>query len=216
MLKVIFPGLVLVLLLNPWTQAWIASLYVVNDGWQQADVVVALRGDPEEQQRRTEEAARLVKKNYAPVLILDVFAKPIFGQRQAELEQQYLEKQGFPAQKIRLCENAADSTAEEAQALRACFQQWGVKQAIVVTSEYHTRRSRFIFRKVFSGSGIVVGLHPVQIPEYWDPHWWRRRRWAKTFISESLKIVWTVIEFSARDVWRFGTFTIPELRTGWR
>jgi uncharacterized SAM-binding protein YcdF (DUF218 family) len=188
----------LLLLINPYSLAWLAGLYVVDDGWQHADVVVPLRGDAEEQRIRTEEAASLVQKGAAPFLVLDTYAKPIWDQRQTELVQSYFENRGFPVSKMRVCENTADSTAEEAQALLDCFRQWGVHRVIIVTSEYHSRRTRFIFRKILAGTGVEAGVHALSIPEYWDAHWWRTRRWAKTFFGETTKTLWTWIEFSWR------------------
>ena len=78
--------------------------------------------------------------------------------------------------------------------MRACLEQLGVRNIIIVTSEFHTRRARFIFRRVLAGSGIVSRIHPAYDETYWDVHWWRRRRWAKTFLEESLKLLWTGIE----------------------
>ena len=186
--------LLLLLLGNPFTQAWIAGQYVVDDGLEPADAVVALRGGPDEQQLRTEEARRLVGKRYAPVLLASVDGRPFWGRPQRQFIEEYLKREGFAAQQIRFCENTTDSTAEEARALRACLRQMGARQVILVTSEYHTRRARFIFRQAFSGSGIVLRIHPVYNGEYWDKHWWRKRRWAKTFLDETLKLVWSAIE----------------------
>ena len=95
---------------------------------------------------------------------------------------------------LRFCENSADNTLEEARALRSCLRQLRAKQVIVVTSEYHTRRTRSIFRRVLAESGIAVRVHPVYNPNYWDPHWWRRRRWTKTFVIECLATAWSQIE----------------------
>ena len=189
--------LAVMVVFNPYTQAWIAGWLVVDDGTQQVDAVVGLRGDPEEQRLRTEEAADLLMKNLAPLLVVDASAKPFFGVGQADLVKSYLQQRGVPFDKMRVCENVADSTAEEAAALRRCFIEWGVKRAMVVTSEYHTRRTRFIFRNAMEGVGIQVFVRPVYVPQFWDAHWWRSRRWAKTFVSETLKIMWTGVEYIA-------------------
>jgi uncharacterized SAM-binding protein YcdF (DUF218 family) len=190
----IYLFLFLLLLINPFTQVWIASQYVVDDVLEPSDAVVALRGGEEEQRLRVEEARNLVNKRYAPVLMASVSAKPFWGHSQRQFIEDYLKRENFPAQRIRACENTADSTAEEALALRACLQNIGARQVIIVTSEYHTRRARFIFRNAFSGSGIVPIIHPVYNSDYWDKHWWRRRRWAKTFLDETMKLVWSFIE----------------------
>lgn len=199
MLKLIALFLLLVVLLNPSTLAWMASRYVADDGLQPADVVVALRGDMPEEKLRTDEAAKLLMEHYAPVILLDVSARPFFNVPEAQLVEQYLKQKGISKQQMQVCENRADSTAEEARALRGCLQRIGAKQVIVVTSEYHTRRARSILRHELAGSGIAVRMHPVYVPEYWDTHWWRKRRWAKTFFDETVKTVWTGMEQLKRE-----------------
>ena len=194
MKKLIGLGLFLVLTVNPLTLAWFAGRYVVADDLEPSDAVLYLRGNPDEERVRMEEAARLVQKRYAPLLLVSVDSKPFYGQPMRKLVETFLRQRGFPPEKLRFCENNADFTAEEAQALLSCLKQLRAKQAIVVTSEYHTRRSRFLFRRVFSGSEIAVLVHPVYNSAYWDPHWWRRRRWAKTFLIESLAQAWSRIE----------------------
>jgi len=179
---------------NPYTMAWIAGRLVVADVLERADAVIPLRSAGEEERLRLDEAARVVEESYAPVLLVSVSSAPYYGEPIRNLLGAYLRKKGLPPEKLQFCENRADNTAEEAQALFACAQRLGANQVIVVTSEYHTRRSRAIFRRVFSGGDIAVRVHPVYNPDYWDPHWWRRRRWAKTFLIETLATAWSVIE----------------------
>jgi uncharacterized SAM-binding protein YcdF (DUF218 family) len=194
-LAVIF--FLLVLLLNPFTQAWIAGRLVVDDALAPVDIVVALRGDPGDSGPRVAEAARLVGKRYAPLLLVDVSAAPVYGVPEAQLFENFAKQKGVAPNQLRRCENDADSTAEEAVAIRACLLRLGVKEVIFVTSEYHTRRARSILQHAFSGLGIVVRIHPVYNEYYWNPHWWRKRRWAKTFFMEAIKTFWTTLEQTA-------------------
>ena len=187
-------GLLLVALANPFTLSWIASQYVVSDALEPADAVIPLRGSPEEERNRLEEAVELVRKRFAPTLLVSVNSQPFYGQPVSKLVESYLQEKRFPSRQLRFCENNAGSTAEEAQALLACLQQLGAKHAIIVTSEYHTRRTRFLFRRIFSRSGISVRIHPAYNAQYWDTHWWRRRRWAKTFVTETLSLLWSGVE----------------------
>lgn len=191
---------VLVLLLNPYTQSWIAGRLVVDDKLAPSDIVVPLRTDMEEAGPRVDEAAHLVIKRYAPLLLVDVAGGAhAYGVPEAQLFENYVKQKGIAPDQLRRCENDADSTAEEAEAIRACLLRYGLKEVIVVTSEYHTRRARSILQHAFSGLGIVVRIHPVYNSYYWNPHWWRKRRWAKTFFTEAVKTVWTTVEQTA--VW---------------
>ncbi len=187
---------VLVLLLNPYTQAWIAGRLVVDDSLAPSDIVVPLRGG-DEAGPRIDEAARLVGKRYAPLLLVDVSSVPVYGVPETQLFENYAKQRGVAPDKLRRCENDADSTAEEAVAIRACLLRFGLKEVIFVTSEYHSRRARSILQHAFSGLGIVVRVHPVYNHDYWDTHWWRKRRWAKTYFMEVVKSIWTTLEQTA-------------------
>ena len=181
----VFLLLVAVAIGNPYSMAWIAGHLVVSDGLEPADAVVTLRGSADQERGRMDEAAHVVEKRYAPVLLISVDTEPYYTHPVRGLVEAYLKKKKFPAEKLRFCENHADNTQEEAQALLSCLREFGAKDVIVVTSEYHTRRTRSIFRRVFSGSGVAVRIYPAYDAEYWDPHWWRRRRWAKTFFHRN-------------------------------
>jgi len=194
MKKLIFLGLLVAAVANPWTLAWIARQYVVADDLDSADAVVPLRGSPDEERLRLEEAARLVREGVAPVLLVSADGRPFYGQPIPKIVEGFLESQQFPTDKLRFCENTADNTAEEARALLLCLRAMDARQVIIVTSEYHTRRTRFIFRHTFASSGIQVKVHPLYNPKYWNPRWWRQRRWTKTFVIETLSLVWNTVE----------------------
>ena len=190
----VFLGLLAVAVGNPYSMAWIAGHLVVSDGLEPADAVIPLRGSPIQERTRMDEAVHVVERRYAPVLLVSVDSEPYYSQPVRGLVEGYLKKKKFPGEKLRFCENGADNTGEEAQFLLACLQELGATDAIVVTSEFHTRRARSIFRRVFAGSGISVRVHPAYDSAYWDPHWWRRRRWAKTFFIEAMALAWSTIE----------------------
>ncbi|MBI4463505.1 MAG: YdcF family protein [Acidobacteria bacterium] len=194
MKKLILLGLLVAALANPWVLAWIARQYVVADDLEAADVAVPLRGTPEEERLRVEEAAKLVREGFASWLLVSADSRPFYGQPMRKLVEDYLVSQQFPLGKLRFCENTADNTAEEARALRSCLKGLDAERAIIITSEYHTRRTRFLFRRIFTGSGVQVSIRPVYNPRYWNPRWWRQRRWTKTFVIETLSLIWNAVE----------------------
>lgn len=192
-LKLLAGLFLLILLFNPFTQAWLASRCVVDDGLQPSDVVVALRGNNSEENRRINEALKVFPAVNAHVMLMDVNADPFFEVPEAQLLRAYLKRKGLSDAQIEECPNLADSTEEEARALRACFQRIGARQVTVVTSEYHTRRAGSLLRHELAGTGVAVRMHPLYNSDFWDVHWWRKRRWAKTFVSEIIRTIWTAI-----------------------
>lgn len=199
MRKLLFGGMLLVAVANPSTLSWVAGLYVVEDPLEAADAVVPLRGSGEEERVRLQGAVSLVRKGYAPVLLDSVDSRLFYGHEVRRLIQRYLDQQQFPEERLRFCPNRADSTREEAQALLSCLRRMNAKRVIVVTSDYHSRRARFILRNIFEGSGITVGVRPVYNQNYFDTHWWRRRRWIKTFVVESLS--WLLAAAESWPLW---------------
>jgi len=65
----------------------------------------------------------------------------------------------------------------------------GVKSIVVVTSWWHTRKTRMIYRKVFEGSGTTIVVHPAMrfsASKPWD--WWKYRYQAMAVMQEYAKI----------------------------
>jgi uncharacterized SAM-binding protein YcdF (DUF218 family) len=87
-----------------------------------------------------------------------------------------------------------NSTEQEAEELAACIQQHSWKTVAVVTSNYHTRRARMIWKKTISRRNASVQLSVLGVadPEYQPRGWWRQRLYAKTWFMESTKLLWTL------------------------
>lgn len=79
---------------------------------------------------------------------------PLFIER----ARQALERAGVPRQKIEELPQTVAGTYQEAVLLRDFTAARGVRSIIVVTSPYHTRRARWILRRVFEGSGVEVAV----------------------------------------------------------
>jgi uncharacterized SAM-binding protein YcdF (DUF218 family) len=63
----------------------------------------------------------------------------------------------------------------------------GVKRVLLVTSNYHTRRAGWIFRRAAPEMEIFVVAAP---DEYFRPEdWWKSREAEKTFAFEWMKTV---------------------------
>lgn len=89
----------------------------------------------------------------------------------------------------------ADSTIEEAQIVDDELTRQGVSKALVVTSDFHTRRSRSLFAA--RGSGKVKYVFVASpYPEFDPEAWWHSRQGTKTLFLEYLKTVYTWFELS--------------------
>jgi len=74
-----------------------------------------------------------------------------------------LRELGVAPGRVRELRASHPGTYGEALAVAAFAGQAGIRSIVVCTSSYHTRRSLAVFRKVFEGTGIDVGVEPAAI-----------------------------------------------------
>jgi uncharacterized SAM-binding protein YcdF (DUF218 family) len=88
-----------------------------------------------------------------------------------------------PKGKIEAFAHDADTTREEAQALVQLAVQKKWSGVIVVTSNYHTRRVRYIFARVFP-STIRVRIASASDGDFDPEHWYQYRKSIKQLTRE--------------------------------
>jgi uncharacterized SAM-binding protein YcdF (DUF218 family) len=64
------------------------------------------------------------------------------------------------------------------------------KTAIVVTSNYHTRRSRYAFKKVFKDSNVKILISPCPGGSFSPGEWWKSRKLVKSVFLEYIKLLY--------------------------
>jgi uncharacterized SAM-binding protein YcdF (DUF218 family) len=155
--------------------------WIVEDALDRADAIIVLSDDNFYADRATR-AADLYRHNMAQVVVASGRKlRPYAGI--AELMEHDLIERGVPKEKIVRVAHNAENTREEAQALvqQALEHKW--RSVIVVTSNYHTRRARYIFQRVFPAQFQVrvTGAHDGDF----DPeHWWQTRQSLKELTRE--------------------------------
>src|SRR5436190_982698 len=80
----------------------------------------------------------------------------------------------------------------EALAKLAKTKKW--HSAIIVTSNYHTRRARYIFRHVFP-QGMETRVASARDGDFDPQNWWEKRKSAKVFMREIVGMAETIWEF---------------------
>ena len=176
---------VLVLVLAfAWLVARSARLLVIDDP-QHADAIVALAGETEQRPSR---ALQLLSQGYAEHLILDVPANAvIYGSTYQQLAQAWI--QTLPqASSISVCPIQGLSTKAESLDTAQCLRKVNARSVLIVTSDFHTRRALSEFRKELPQYTfhVAASYDDTQFGE----QWWRHRQWAKTNLSEWLRLLW--------------------------
>ncbi len=163
-----------------------AARFLVIDQPRQADVIVVLAGETDNRPAR---GLDLLRQRPAARLILDVPADArLFEWSELDLARRYVET--LPeASSINVCPIYGLSTKAEAQDVSRCLKAIPATQRVLlVTSDYHTRRTLSTFSKEVPAYSYSVTA--AYNPQQFGTQWWRHREWAKTVLSEWARLVW--------------------------
>ncbi len=171
---------------------------VVSDPLEPSNAIIMLSGD-DIQGDRAARAAQLYKAGWAPVIVASG-AEIRSYLSEADIEMHDLQLDGVPRSAILPFRQHATYTLQEAKDLLSLCQAEHWKRVIVVTSNFHTRRSRYIFRHVFPRS-ITVRVTPAPDVRFDPDDWWESRHGMKTFVRETAALCvafWEVHELPHR------------------
>lgn len=152
----------------------------LSEAPRQTEVIIILSGGA----GRVEQGVKLYEEGYAPKLLLSN-AKEITGP-EGDMRETALSL-GIPESAI-LTEDAAESTYQNAQLTLPIMKQHGFKSAIVVSSDFHMRRVKFIFDHVYQKSGIELTYIGAD-SGYNAKAWWGDRYSRETTFNEYIKMI---------------------------
>src|SRR5215470_5559845 len=168
-----------------------AETWIIEDPIEKADVLIVLSDDNFYADRATR-AAELFREGKAPLVAASGRRlRPSAGV--AELMEHDLIERGVPKDKILRFAQDGDSTREEAEALAKLAKTKKWHKAIVVTSNYHTRRVRYIFRHVFP-QGMEILVASARDGDFDPENWWEKRKSTKVFLREITGMLVTIWE----------------------
>jgi uncharacterized SAM-binding protein YcdF (DUF218 family) len=173
-----------------------AESWIVDDTLHPADAIIVISDDNFYADRATR-AAEAYRQGLAPLVVASGRRlRPYTGL--AEMMQHDLIERGVPKDKILLIAHDADNTRDEARALApwALKEKW--RSVIVVTSNYHTRRTRYIFSRVFPNSTEVM-VTAARDGDFDPERWWERRVSMKRFTHELAGMVVAIWELNGKD-----------------
>jgi uncharacterized SAM-binding protein YcdF (DUF218 family) len=157
------------------------QLWVVDEPAAPSDALIVL-GDDNYAADRAFHAAELYREGVAPVVVA---SGRMLRQNVslADVMEHDLESFGVPAVAIVKLASRAGNTREEAVEVAGLIESRGWKRVLVVTSNYHARRARFIYGRILPSSVTfrVSGAHDSDF----DPsRWWQTRQGQKLFMTE--------------------------------
>jgi uncharacterized SAM-binding protein YcdF (DUF218 family) len=177
----------------------IGNFLVVRDKLEPADIIFLLNGDPTV---RPGHAAELFRQGMARKVVIaraEDSEGVQFGAYPNVTDTNIimLKRLGVPESSIVELRppNGVKHTKDEADALRGYARENAVHSVIIVTSDLHSRRARFIFKKVLSGSPIRVMLAPIPDRNYGADDWWKQEEGLIGCQNEYLKLAYYYFKY---------------------
>lgn len=162
-----------------------------NDKPVHSDIIVVLAGGS----LRAFYASDLYLKGYASKVYVSKAIRVkslrmldklgVFVPVEDEIYRQVLLKKGVPEKAIHFFGKSSFTTLDEAEALKQYLDDCN-KSLLIITSPYHVRRTRMIFKEVLTDSEIRVVGTPY---ESFSRKWWKDKESAKSVILEMTKIL---------------------------
>lgn len=158
------------------------EFWIVDDAPEASDVIIVLSGDNYDAVRASR-AAALFRAGLAPRVVATGRALRSYATT-TELMKHDLVDHGVPPAAIIPLTHHADGTREEAIAVSELVAVHGWKKILLVTSNYHTRRSEYIYERTLP-PGTQLRVISAPDTEYDPQSWWRTREGLKIFFHEA-------------------------------
>jgi hypothetical protein len=170
-----------------------AGKLLVVDAPERSDVILVLAGETD---RRPARALELLDQGYGRKVMIDVpVPSRIYEFTQVQLAEKYIHD--LPqAASVGICPIEGLSTRDESRDVEKCLAHEEGSRILIVTSEFHTRRSLSIFRHEIPGKTFSVAA--ARDDTQFGRRWWTHRQWAKVCADEWTRLVW----WNAIDRWR--------------
>ena len=182
--------LILALAAGQWALPLPARWLDVGGPPQKADAVVLLNGSLN---TRPFVAAALVHGGWAPRILVNTVADhpsqasgavPSF----LEINRKVLEYGGVSQDRVVPLDSAAHTTFDEAKAVADYLADRPVKSLLIVTEGPHTRRARWIFRRVLADRPVEIAMISGPSDEFDNENWWRSEEGFLYVVSEYFKL----------------------------
>lgn len=177
---------------------WGSQLLIAADSpASHVDVAIVLQGSMIAEKARIAGAMDLLREGIADRVLLSVPEQSYWGESIPPVARGYLERNygNDLAARVDFCQSSAEvnSTEEEAQALIPCIRAHHWRSVLIVTSNYHTRRAKLLWKRIAKREpNLELSFQGVADPEFQQP-WWRHRQSAKIWIMECTKLAWAVL-----------------------
>jgi uncharacterized SAM-binding protein YcdF (DUF218 family) len=173
------------------------EFWIVDDAPESSDVIIVLSGDNYDAVRAAR-AAALFRAGMAPHVVATGRSLRSYANT-TDLMTRDLADHGVPAAAIVPLTHRADNTRDEAVAVSEFVASHHWKKILLVTSNYHTRRSAYIYERTLPPGTLLRVISAPDI-EYDPQSWWRSREGLKIFFHEAGGYIAALWEMRHNDV----------------
>lgn len=173
------------------------EFWIVDDAPESSDVIIVLSGDNYDAVRAAR-AAALFRAAMAPHVVATGRSLRSYATT-TDLMKRDLADHGVPATAIIPLTHRADNTRDEAVAVSEFVASHHWKKILLVTSNYHTRRSEYIYERTLP-PGTQLRVISAPDIEYDPQSWWRTREGLKIFFHEAGGYIAALWEMRHNDV----------------
>jgi uncharacterized SAM-binding protein YcdF (DUF218 family) len=170
---------------------------VVQDDLEKCDAIYVLSGNPIDRGR---EGSVLLKQDYAPEVICTgadysgVMLAYGIKVLHCELTRRAMLQQDADSTRIRMLA-AGTSTMEEYDAIKKDIESHGYRKVIILTSLFHTRRTRQVFKDRLEDAGIHTVMRGADDSGFDEAHWWKHEDGLLFLNSEYVKMVYYWVKY---------------------
>lgn len=118
-----------------------------------------------------------------------------------EIYRRMLKKTGVSEPSIITLDAGSDSTFEEAQRLRSFLGEGDSKSVAIVTSDFHTRRTRWAFQQVFQGTPHQLHFVSAPVIDFSGDDWWQTSAGLAAYLAELMKLVFYWCHYGPGTFW---------------
>jgi uncharacterized SAM-binding protein YcdF (DUF218 family) len=175
--------------------------YLINTDspLEKADMIFVLNGDYDTRPFYTSD---LYQQGLAPIVaIAQTESSPaeLLGlvNNPTDIAVEVMKLRGVPADKILVLNGnqPVTSTFDEARTLREYVEAHNVRSVIIVTSAFHTRRSRWIFERELVGVQVKLEVAAAPYINFNASNWWQYEDGLINLNNEYIKLIFYKIKY---------------------
>ena len=169
---------------NFWLSAF-GKYLVVDEEPRRCDAIVILSG---ETVPRVAKGVELYRSGYADLIIMSGGGRLTSRLTEADIMLMEARDLGVPPAAA-LLEGGSESTYENAVNVKKIVLENDIKTFLLVTSNYHTRRSKYIFGRVFKDTAVKFITVAAPDPKYIPDSWWKTHEGQQKALTELANII---------------------------